>query len=69
MKSGAITQEKREEKIMKICHMEAMKEIKALEDEKNRILEREDDTNTVSYKEDEPKVTNGYSYTETRKRV
>ena len=54
---------------MKICHMEAMKEIKALEEEKERILERESDTSTVSYKETETKVLNGYSYTETRKRI
>ncbi len=54
---------------MKVCHMEAMKEIKALEEEKSRILEREDDVSAVSYKEGEAKVDTGYSYEATRERV
>ena len=54
---------------MKICHMEAMKEIKALEEEKSLILKNERMSNKISYKEGEDKVDTGYSYAETRKRV
>ena len=54
---------------MKICHMEAMKEIKALEEEKTVILQNERLSNKISYKEGEDKVDTGYSYENTRKRV
>lgn len=54
---------------MKICHMEAMKEIKALEEEKTIILDNERISNKISYKEGEDKVDTGYSYEQTRKRV
>lgn len=54
---------------MKICHMEAMKEIKALEEDKSLILDNERISNKVSYKEGEAKVDTGYSYSDTRKRI
>ena len=54
---------------MKVCHMEAMKEIKALEEEKSQLLQHEDDRCTVSYKENEKKVETSYSYESTRARV
>ena len=54
---------------MKICHMEAMKEIKSLEEEKSNILTSERISNKISYKEGEAKVDTDYSYAETRKRV
>ncbi len=49
--------------------MEAMKEIKALEEEKHILLENEERRNKISYKEGEEKVETGYSYADTRKRV
>ena len=54
---------------MLVCHMEAMKEIRALEDEKEMILDNECERHVVSYKEGEQKVDTGYSYEETRRRV
>ncbi len=54
---------------MKVCHMEAMKEIKALEEEKSHLLEQEDDRCTVSYKENEQKVDTGYCYEKIRGRI
>lgn len=54
---------------MKVCHMEAMKEIRLLEEQKQLVLEKEEEGFRVSYKEGESKVDTGYSYRETRDQV
>ena len=54
---------------MKVCHMEAMKEIRLLEEKKQMLLERECERFRVSYKEGERKVDTGYSYRKTREEV
>ena len=54
---------------MNICHMEAMKEIRALEERKELLLSGECERSRVSYKEGEKKVDTGYSYRETREEV
>lgn len=54
---------------MKVCHMEAMKEIRNLEQEKEMLIENEERRNTVSYKEGEAPVDTGYSYDATRKKI
>ncbi len=54
---------------MKVCHMEAMKEIRALEEEKERLLDNEEERKYVSYKEGEEKVNSGYDYRKTREAV
>ena len=54
---------------MKVCHMEAMKEIRALEEEKDLCLINESERSRVSYKEGEQKVNTGYCYTETRAKI
>jgi hypothetical protein len=51
---------------MKVCHMEAMKEVRLLEEKKEMLLERECERFRVSYKEGERKLENGYSYRGTR---
>lgn len=54
---------------MKVCHMEAMKEVHLLEEKKEMLLERECERFRVSYKEGEHKLENGYSYRYTREEV
>lgn len=54
---------------MKICHMEAMKMIKELEQQKNNLIANEDKCCTVSYREDEEKVALNYNYNETRAKI
>ena len=54
---------------MKVCHMQAMKEVKLSEEKKQQLLERERERFRVSYKEDEQKLDNGYSYRSTREAV
>lgn len=54
---------------MKICHMEAMKEIRLLEEKKNKVINDEISGCTVSYKEGEEKVNTGYSYDVTREKI
>ena len=54
---------------MKMCHMQAMKEIRLLEEQKQQLLERECERFRVSYKEGEQKLDNGYCYRATRERV
>ena len=54
---------------MKVCHMEAMKEIRALEDKKDMLIMTEQTRCLVSYKEGEEKVDTGYSYEETREKI
>lgn len=51
---------------MKACHTEVMKIIKELEETKTRLLRKEDETCTVSYKEGEKKLDGNYNYEETR---
>lgn len=54
---------------MKICHMEAMKIVKELEQQKNQLISDEDTRCTVSYREDEEKVALKYNYDETRAKI
>ncbi len=54
---------------MKICHMEAMKEIRALEEKKNMHISNETFRCHVSYKEGEEKVDTGYSFEDTRAKI
>ena len=54
---------------MKVCHMEAMKEIRLLEEQKQMLLNRESERFRVSYKEGECKVDTGYSYQKTREEI
>lgn len=54
---------------MKVCHLEAMKEVRLLEEKKQMLLERECERFRVSYKEGERKLENGYSYQNTREEV
>jgi hypothetical protein len=49
--------------------MEAMKEIKNLEEEKMMIIMNERDRRTVSYKEGEKPLDTGYSYVKTREEI
>ena len=54
---------------MKVCHMQAMKEVKLLEEQKRQMLERECERFRVSYKEGEQRLDNGYSYRKTREEI
>lgn len=54
---------------MKICHMEAMKIVKELEQQKDILISDEDTRCTVSYREDEEKVAIKYNYDETRAKI
>ena len=54
---------------MKICHTEAMKLIKELEQQKSVVLRKEADNYSISYKEGEEKLKTDYSYLETRKEI
>lgn len=54
---------------MKVCHMEAMKEIRTLEEQKELIIGNEISSYVVSYKEGEKKVDTGYSYSQTRQKI
>ncbi|MDE7107768.1 MAG: hypothetical protein K2O39_05535 [Clostridiales bacterium] len=51
---------------MKICHSEAMKRIKELEEQKNLLVYNESNRCTVSYKEGEEKTPSKYNYVKTR---
>lgn len=54
---------------MKMCHSEAMKLIKELEEKKNTALRNEDSRSRVSYKEGEKAVPTRYDYGATRAEV
>lgn len=54
---------------MKICHMEAMKMIKELEQQKENLITVEDTCCTISYREDEEKVKLNYNYDVTRAKI
>lgn len=54
---------------MKICHMEAMKIVKELEQQKINLISDEDTRCAVSYKEGEEKVAMKYNYDETRAKI
>ena len=54
---------------MKLCHKEAMKLIKELENKKVIVLNAEQRLNTVSYKEGDVKPKYDYDYSATRKEV
>ena len=52
---------------MKVCHAEAMKKIKELEEQKKLLLYNESKRCAVSYKEGEEKTPTAYDYMKTRK--
>lgn len=54
---------------MKVCNAEAMKKIKGLEEELNKIKYNEETNCTISYKEGEEKNLPNYNYLETRKNI
>lgn len=54
---------------MKICHTQAMKMIKELEEQKKILLSREDSDCCVSYKEGEKKIASNYDYQKVRAEV
>lgn len=58
-----------EDKKMKICHMQAMKQIKELEAQKKALIDFEDNNCQVSYKEDEIKTMSDYDYAKTREGI
>lgn len=51
---------------MKVCHKEAMKRVKELEDKKTRLINFEELSNFVAYKDGETAPKSDYSYSETR---
>ena len=59
----------KEDKKMKICHIQAMKQIKELEAQKKALIDFEDNNCTVSYKEGEIKTTSSYDYARTREEI
>lgn len=59
----------KEDKKMKICHMQAMKQIKELEAQKKALIDFEDNNCQVSYKEGEIKTMSSYDYAKTREGV
>lgn len=54
---------------MRMCHTEAMKEIRELEERKARLLDKERMESEVSYKEGEEKILPDYSYEQTRREL
>lgn len=54
---------------MKVCHSEAMKKLKELEEQKNLLVYNESNRSTVSYKEGETKTPSKYDYVKTRKEI
>ncbi len=57
------------DKKMKVCNAEAMKRIKELEEEKEKLVYVEENRCTVSYKEGEAKVVGTYNYERTREQI
>ena len=60
---------RQEEKQMKMCHTEAMKLIKELEQLKEQLISFEDRCCKVSYREDEAKAASSYDYQTTRAKI
>lgn len=54
---------------MKVCHSEAMKKVKELEEQKVFLIYNENKRCTVSYKEGEEKTPVDYDYAKTRKEI
>ena len=54
---------------MKICHTQAMKQIKELEAQKKALIDFEDDNCVLSYKEGEAKTVSSYDYAKTRDEI
>ena len=54
---------------MKVCHKEAMKRVKELEDKKERIINSENLLSSVTYKDGETPPKSEYSYSQTRKQI
>ena len=59
----------KENKKMMVCTAEAMKMIKILENEKNLLINKEDESSSISYKEGEEKIAGDYDYEKTRSRI
>ena len=54
---------------MKVCNSEAMKKVKALEEELNKLIFNETQNSMISYKEGEKKIKVDYDYSKTRKEI
>lgn len=54
---------------MKVCNSEAMKKVKALEEELNKLRFYEAQNSMISYKEGEKKIKVDYDYSKTRKEI
>lgn len=54
---------------MKVCHKEAMKLIKELENKKTYVLRNENKLNSVRYRDGEARPETGYDYAATRAEV
>lgn len=54
---------------MKVCNSEAMKKVKALEEELNKLRFSEAQNSMISYKEGEKKIKVDYDYSKTRKEI
>ena len=54
---------------MKVCNSEAMKKVKALEEELNKLRFNEAQNSMISYKEGEKKIKVDYDYSKTRKEI
>lgn len=54
---------------MKVCNSEAMKKVKALEEELNKLRFNETQNSMISYKEGEKKIKVDYDYSKTRKEI
>jgi hypothetical protein len=54
---------------MKVCHSEAMKMVKTLEEKKKLVIFTESNRSRVSYKEGEEKTVTKYDYAATRKEI
>ena len=54
---------------MKVCNSEAMKKVKSLEEELNKLRFSEAQNSMISYKEGEKKIKVDYDYSKTRKEI
>ena len=54
---------------MKVCNSEAMKKVKALEEELNKLRFNETQNSMISYKEGEKKIKVDYDYPKTRREI
>lgn len=54
---------------MKVCHTQAIKMIKELEEQKSRLIMKEDEVCIISYKEGETKIPTDYDYKKMRAEI